>query len=99
LICLTENQTKQAIVTDTLLKLYKVQLINSDSIIDLQRGQLAAKDTVIDLRTKQRDLWHEFGLECEKALNECQTGLKRQRLSTRIWQGVAAVFGVVAVVK
>jgi hypothetical protein len=92
LICLTEKQAKQAVTTDTLMKLYKIQLVRSDSIIDWQGVQLSAKDTII--LSKDGQLGY-----MGKALNELQTGLKRQRLSTRIWQGVAAVFGVVAVVK
>jgi len=92
LICLNEAQAKQAIVSDTLMKLYKIQLIRSDSIIEWQGVQLTAKDTIILSKDGQL-------VYMEKALNELQTGLKRQRLSTRIWQGVAAVFGLVAVVK
>jgi hypothetical protein len=92
LICLTEKQAKQAVTTDTLMKLYKIQLVRSDSIIDWQGVQLSAKDTII--LSKDGQLGY-----IRKALNECQTGLKRQRLSTRIWQGVCLLLGVGLVVK
>jgi hypothetical protein len=56
LFCLSHTQAKQAVTTDTLLKLHIIALSQSDSIIDLQDLQLTAKDSIIDatLRGSER---------------------------------------------
>ena len=60
LFCLNLEQAKDAITTDTLLKLTTIALIQSDSIILKKDVQLTAKDTIIAAQSRDIDRYKPF---------------------------------------
>jgi FtsZ-binding cell division protein ZapB len=89
IIGFTEKQVKQAIATDTILKLTRIELSKADSIIDIQGNRidtLQVKNNVIQM---QSDRWQ---VGYENAQNAYAGELKRKK----IWWGgniVSFIFG------
>ncbi len=85
LFCLTETQAKQAVTTDTLLKLHIIALSASDSIISEKDIQLTAKDSIIDANERISERWHNAYLNASKR--------------KRLWRGIAGISVLINVVQ
>jgi hypothetical protein len=99
LVCLDKTQLDSLTITlykgfEGLERLEICQMLNNElgKVIDIKDGIIHFKDSTI--------------LSCSNALKVCSNDtdvlkekVSQQRLITRIWQGVAAVVGLIAVVK
>lgn len=89
---LSTAQMKQAITTDTTLKLYKAEAIINDSIIEVQARLITGQDTIIKITKRQSDMW-------ENAYYNASDSYATEHTSKKKWRLAAIIGGAYIIVR
>lgn len=89
---LSTAQMKQAITTDTTLKLYKVEAAINDSIIEVQARLITGQDTIIKITKRQSDMW-------ENAYYNASDSYAAEHTSKKKWRLAAIIEGAYIIVR
>jgi FtsZ-binding cell division protein ZapB len=82
IIGFTEKQVKQAIATDTILKLTRIELSKADSIIDIQGNRIDTLQVKVNVIQIQSDRW-------QNAYNNSSEAYASELRWKKIWRGTA----------
>lgn len=89
---LSTAQMKQAITTDTTLKLYKAEAVINDSIIEVQARLITGQDTIIKITKRQSDMW-------ENAYYNASDSYATELSSKKKWRLAAIIGGAALIVR